>query len=322
WLYPRQDQTCFLDGHVRAFAHFGAVPHRLVYDNLRAAVRKILVGSERELAPRFLALANHYLYEPCFARPREGHDKGGVESRGKAIRWQELVPIPSGPDLATISAALIARLDARVTAEFADEHAAMLPTPSTPMRSARCLPGVSVSSRSLVKVEGAAYSVWSTWARRDVVAYAGVDDITLVFSGDSRVVVHPRQPFGGRSVDYRHYVRELARKPQALRQVADELIAALDEPFAAAWRMLVDQQGPKQAARLFAQVLRAIEARGEQTVAQEITAALASGEPIQLAVRARASVVVSTAQLPSSLASVEVHAGLAADYDALLGGVQ
>jgi hypothetical protein len=122
-------------------------------------------------------------------------------------------------------------------------------------------------------------------------------------------------------VDYRHYVRELGRKPQALRQVADELIAALDEPFAAAWRMLVDQHGPKQAARLFAQVLRAIEARGEQTVAHEIAAALASGEPIQLAVRARASVVVSTAQVPSSLASVEVHAGLAADYDALLAGV-
>ena len=324
WLYPRQDQTCFLDGHVRAFAHFGAVPHRLVYDNLRAAVRKILVGSERELAPRFLALANHYLYEPCFARPREGHDKGGVESRGKAIRWQELVPIPSGPDLATITAALLARLDTRVTAEYADEHAAMLPTPSIRLRSARCLPGVSVSSRSLVKVEGASYSVWSTWARRDVVAYAGVDEITLVFAGDSRAVVHPRQPFGGRSVDYRHYLRELARKPQALRQVADELIGALDEPFAAAWRMLVDQHGPKQAARLFAQVLRAIEARGESTVASEITAALASGEPIQLAVRghASASPELPTAQLPSSLASIEVHAGAAADYDALLAGVQ
>src|SRR5207302_7056944 len=25
WLYPRQDQACFLDGHVRAFEHFGAV---------------------------------------------------------------------------------------------------------------------------------------------------------------------------------------------------------------------------------------------------------------------------------------------------------
>ncbi len=324
WLYPRQDQTCFLDGHVRAFAHVGAVPHRLVYDNLKAAVRKILVGSERDLAPRFLALANHYLFEPCFARPREGHDKGGVESRGKAIRWQELVPIPSGPDLATISAALFARLDARATERFAEEQTAMLPTPSAPLRSARCLPGVSVSSRSLVKAEGAAYSVWSTWARRDVTVYAGVDEITIVVAGDDRVVVHPRQPFGGRSVDYRHYIRELAHKPQALRQVADELIAALDEPFAGAWRLLVDQHGPKQAARLFAQVLRAIEDRGEHEVAREVAAALASGEPIPLAVRKRtsASPEVAPEQLPPSLVGVEVLAGAAADYDALLGGVQ
>lgn len=28
WLYPRQDQTCFLDSHVGAFSHFGAVPQR------------------------------------------------------------------------------------------------------------------------------------------------------------------------------------------------------------------------------------------------------------------------------------------------------
>jgi len=323
WLYPRQDQTCFLDGHVRAFAHFGAVPHRIVYDNLKAAVRKILVGSERELASRFLALANHYLFEPCFARPREGHDKGGVESRGKAIRWQELVPIPSGPDLATISTALLARLDARITERFTDEHAAMLPLPSTPMRSARCLVDVSVSSRGLVKVEGASYSVWSEWARGDVTVYAGVDEVTIVARGDDRVVVHPRQPFGGRSVDYRHYLRELAHKPQALRQVADELIVALDEPFAGAWRLLVDQHGPKQAARLFAQVLGAVVERGERDVAQALATALATGEPIQLAIRARASSPeLAREQLPERLASVEVQAGAASDYDALLGGVQ
>ena len=32
WLYPRQDQVCFLDGHVRAFAHLGGVPRRLLPD--------------------------------------------------------------------------------------------------------------------------------------------------------------------------------------------------------------------------------------------------------------------------------------------------
>jgi transposase len=324
WLYPRQDQTCFLDGHVRAFEHFGAVPHRLVYDNLKAAVRKILVGGGRELSARFLAIANHYLFEPCFARPRTGHDKGGVESRGKAIRWQELVPIPTGPDMASISASLLARLAARSTERFAEEQAAMLPLPSIAFRAARCLPDVAVSSRSIVSVEGAQYSVWTTWARREVTAYAGVDQITLVFSGDKRAVVHPRQRFGGRSVDYRHYLHELAHKPQALRQVVDELIVALGEPFAAAWRLLVDQHGPKQAARVFAQVLRAIEDRGERAVAADVKVALESGEPLQLAVRTRASTApeVPVEHLPRSLVGIEVRAGVAADYDALLGGGQ
>jgi transposase len=323
WLYPRQDQTCFLDGHVRAFAHFSAVPHRLAYDNLKAAVAKHLAGSERELAPRFLALATHYLFEASFARPRTGHDKGGVEARGKGIRWQELVPIPSGPDLATISAALLARLDSRDTPAFADERASMLPLPSTPLGSARCVPGASVSRRSLVKLDGAVYSVWSTWAGLDVTAYVGVDEVALVGPDGARVT-HVRQPFGGRAVDYRHYVPELARKPQALRQVADELIPALGEPFDAAWRLLVDQHGPKQAARLFAQVLRAVEARGMAAVASEVRAALASGEPIQLAVRARAAApaAVPSEHLPSSLATVEVATGIAADYVGWLGGVQ
>jgi transposase len=33
WIYERQDQISFLDGPVRAFAHFAGVPSRLAYDN-------------------------------------------------------------------------------------------------------------------------------------------------------------------------------------------------------------------------------------------------------------------------------------------------
>ena len=109
------DPVVFLDGHIRAFAHFGGVPARLAYDNLRAAVVRILVGGERTLTPRFAALASHYLFEPCFCRQGEGHDKGGVEARGKALRRQALVPIPSGTTLDRINAGLLAHLDARLT---------------------------------------------------------------------------------------------------------------------------------------------------------------------------------------------------------------
>ena len=58
WIYERQDQVSFLDGHVRAFAHFAGVPARLAYDNLKAAVVRILVGGERTLTARFAALAS------------------------------------------------------------------------------------------------------------------------------------------------------------------------------------------------------------------------------------------------------------------------
>ena len=37
--FPFQKQEAFFEGHVRAFEHFGGVPHRLSYDNLSTAVR-------------------------------------------------------------------------------------------------------------------------------------------------------------------------------------------------------------------------------------------------------------------------------------------
>ncbi len=58
WLYERQDQLAFLDGHVRAFEHFGGVPARGVYDNLKPAVRRVLFP-RRQLTERFQALASH-----------------------------------------------------------------------------------------------------------------------------------------------------------------------------------------------------------------------------------------------------------------------
>jgi len=329
WLYDRQDQVSFLDGHVRAFEYFGAVPLRLVYDNLRAAVTKILVGSERKLTARFEALAAHYVFEPCFARPRTGHDKGGVEARGKGIRLQHLVPIPAGDSLAAISTTLVARLERRAAEDrdadgrtildrFADERGRMLPVPAHAFRP-HAVRLVAASRRSLVKVEGAVYSVPCEWAGLELTAHVGAAEIEI--AGPTGRAVYPRLRFGQRCVRYRHYIRELARKPQALRQVADELITELGEPFATAWRHLVDEHGPKQAARAFAQVLKGLERHGERIAAERIRAALDRGEPLHLAlVQPPVEVSVSTDALPQALQGVEVATASAADFDTLLGG--
>ncbi len=81
WLYDRCDQLSFLDAHVRAFSFFGGVPQRLAYDNLSAAVQRI-IGPERELTQRFTALVSHYLFEPGFARPGEGR---GPRAASRAV---------------------------------------------------------------------------------------------------------------------------------------------------------------------------------------------------------------------------------------------
>jgi hypothetical protein len=165
------------------------------------------------------------------------------------------------------------------------------------------------------------YSVWTDWAQLAVKAYVGVDEIEVV-GGDGRVVVHPRQPFGGRSIDYRHYLPELARKPQAVRQVADELVGDLGAPFDVLWRQLVDERGPKQAARTFAHVLRAVVELGERTTAERVQRALDVGEPVLLALRPSepAPAAVAPEALPWRLRGVDVAAGRAADYDRWLAG--
>jgi hypothetical protein len=203
---------------------------------------------------------------------------------------------------------------------FAEEQRALLPLPAAPFMAAEVRPQVTVTRRALVQLEGATYSVWSTWNRLTVTAYLGVHEVELV-GPDGRRVRHPRMPFGRRSIDYRHYLPELARKPQALRQVAAELVQVLGPTYERAWRHLVDENGPKQAARVFAQVVRAVDKLGTDEVAARVDAALARGEPLQLAVRLTAQATPLAAEaLPESVRGISVEAARAADFDALLRG--
>ncbi|MFN7669505.1 MAG: IS21 family transposase [Planctomycetota bacterium] len=326
WLYDRQDQVCFLDGLVRAFHHLGFVPRRIAFDNLKPAVRRLLRGSMRELAQRFAALVTHYLFEPCFARPRTGHDKGGVEARGKGIRHQELVPIPVGASLDEISTALLARLDGRVVdgdraERFATEQMHGLPLPSVRF-DARATHLVVATRQSIVRVEGAVYSVPCKWAGLDATAYVGPVHVTIIGRCGAEVR-HPRMRFGQRSIDYRHYLAELAKKPQALRQVAPELMRDLGRPFTTAWASLSEQKGSLEAARAFAKVLQVVVEVGIEETAKRLASALATQEPILLALRAKADPPASVAAdtIPASLRDVDVEGPSLRDFDLALGGV-
>jgi transposase len=86
--YPRETQEMVLDAHNRAFAFFGGVPARLIYDNLKTVVDTVYTGKERQFNRRFLSLANHYLFEPVACTPASGWEKGQVENQvGNVREW-------------------------------------------------------------------------------------------------------------------------------------------------------------------------------------------------------------------------------------------
>lgn len=327
WLYERCDQLSFLDAHVRAFAHFGGVPTRLVYDNLSAAVhRKVhAFGVERKLTERFAALSSHYLFEPCFARPGEGHDKGGVEARGKGIRLQHLTPIPEGDTLSEIAARTLQNVVRHAELKHNPKGESVATRFTMEQKSLRLLPAVAFSARAVrmltasrsatVQIEAAIYSVPSRWARLEVTAYIGVEEIELVCRGEREV--HQRVSAGGRSVRYRHYLPELARKPQAVRQVAVELVAELGEPFGQLWQLLVATHGGLEAGRTLARLLAAIGSHGEEEVRQCLARAIAQATPAS-AGAVSVEPLARQVEVPEALRFYQVEAGRAADYDWML----
>ena len=128
----------------------------------------------------------------------------------------------------------------------------------------------TVSPRALVRLEGAVYSVPSRWAGLDLVVRIGATTVTIVGREGTRIL-HPRKRFGQRSIDYRHYLSELARKPQAVRQVLPDLLRDLGDPFPAIWDQLHAAHGPREAARLFAKVLGQLDTYGAAVVVPALT---------------------------------------------------
>ena len=92
--FPAETTEAFCDGHNAAFRYFGGVPRRIVYDNTKLAVARILGDGTRQRTQAFSELQSHYLFDDRFGRPGKGNDKGKVEGLVGYARRNFFVPIP------------------------------------------------------------------------------------------------------------------------------------------------------------------------------------------------------------------------------------
>jgi transposase len=96
--FPAQTTEAFLEGHVRAFAYFGGVPTRILYDNTKIAVARILGCEERQRRRVFSGSQSYYPLAHKFGRPAKADDEGkvadffvGVMSRLIELRFSGLM---------------------------------------------------------------------------------------------------------------------------------------------------------------------------------------------------------------------------------------
>lgn len=226
--FTTQGQEAFLQGHVLAFNHFGGVPARIRYDNLKPAVVKVLKGRNRTESDRFVALRSHYGYDSFFCRPgKEGaHEKGGVEGDIGRFRRRHLVPVPDAASLAELNRFIAAGdlLDdtrvitgraCTVAEAIAAELSSLQPVPIEAFDPALMLRS-RVDLRARASVRQCYYSVPARYAGRRLSVRLTATTVE-VFDAAQLVAQHERA--AGRYVEVLaldHYLEVLKTKPGAL----------------------------------------------------------------------------------------------------------
>ena len=288
--YVRATQQAFLDGHERAFAYFGGVFRSLRYDNLKAAVKKIVRGSRREETTRFIAFRSHWHFESVFCTPGEGHEKGGVEGEIGYFRRNTWVPVPKADDLDELNAWLASACEqdqARVITGRAEpvgvamleERKHLLPL----HEEAFDLTEVSfpkVDGLGRVRVRTNWYSVPAK-AGSTVQARVGPTHVEI-WSDGACIARHERCYSRQQQIlDLEHYLDILERKPGAL--AGSKPLAAWREKglwpasFDQLWDELRRRHGAQQGTRFMIQLISVGKKHGYDQLQKAVESCTAAG---------------------------------------------
>ena len=287
--YPLQTHEMLFDAHNHAFATFGGVPARGIYDNMKTAVDKVRRGKQRDVNIRFTAMVSHYLFDAEFCNPASGWEKGQIEKNVQDSRHRIWNRLPAFNSLAELNDWLHSRClslwdelahpeqPGRSIADVYAEERTCLMTYSRPF-DGFVEHTKRVSPTCLVTFERNRYSVPASFANRPISLRVYADRLVLVAEAQiiaehARLIL--RNPGIGRTLyDWRHYLSVLQRKPGALRNGAP--FTELPDSFKRLQATLLKRPGGD---REMVEILALILQHDESSVLAAVELALESGVP-------------------------------------------
>ena len=219
------DQTMqsFLCGHIAAFEALGGVPRKLLYDNLKTAVKE-RDGELIRFHPRLLEFAGHYhcLPQPC--APYRGNEKGKVERAIQYLRhsffaarqfrtvsdlneqlsvWLREVahqrPVPGAPH------------KRRIADVLNEERSHLLPLPEHPFPTDRVVP-VRSGKTPYVRFDKNDYSIPHTHIREPLTLLASETQVRIVDATQTLIARHERCYDRSRHIEDPAHIAALARQ--------------------------------------------------------------------------------------------------------------
>ena len=341
---PFERTEAILEGMVAAFEFFGGVPGEVWWDNPRAVATLILKGRERQIHPRYAALASHHVFEPKFCMPARGNEKPDAEGTVKAVQKRFATPVPRITDLDELNKLLhrwcLAERDRVVRSlagpftikdRLAEDLASASPLPRDRFEACVIHPAVAVDKYQSVAFDGNRYSVPRAFAFGLVTVKGFVDRVAIVSQGQV-VATHGRSLGKSKMIlDPLHFLATLDRKPGSLDHAPVFRDWSLPACFAAFRARLERQHGPSTGARQYARVLQLLTEHPMTRLRTAIEASaseqLDTADAVIRRTRALASIEAAKRpgppppSVPTTSNQVEVPLPDLSRFNQLLGGV-
>ena len=308
---PFERTEAVLEGMVAAFEFYNAVPREVWWDNPKTVATLILLGRQRQLHPRYAALASHYVFAPQFCMPARGNEKPDAEGTVKAVQRRFATPVPRVANLNELNTFFRICCEAErqrvvqslfgpftIKDRLAEDLTAATPLPVHRFDPCVIRPAVAVDKYQTVAYDGNRYSVPRPFAFQMVAVKGYVDRVVIVAEGQV-VATHARRTDKQTMIlDPVHYLATLGRKPGTLDHAPVFRDWKLPACFADFRATLQGHHGAAGGSRHFVRVLQLLGehplARVHQAVEECRGAHLDSAEAVIQRTRTLAASVAAT----------------------------
>lgn len=225
-LFTKQNSECFQESHALFFEHIGQVYKKIVYDNMRVAVKKFVGPTEKEPTDALLKMSIYYGFDFRFCNARSGNEKGHVERSVEVVRRKSFCKNDSFKSLEEANKYILKicnelnnkpqKLNNMKTAkEILNEEREHMGPYIAKLDTAR-IEEPRVDKYSTFSVNTCRYSVPDIYVGKRIFIKIYSNDI-ICFSEGKEIACHERKlGFYEWSIKIEHYVNTFKRKPGSL----------------------------------------------------------------------------------------------------------